>query len=175
MKTVRIAAAQTIEFREDVKAALNCVADVAARAKTEGASLLCFPECFLSGYLTDETPARRNALDLASPASQGRQPAKPGAHSASLDRRRLVRQRLARCRRRGNVEPGSVSLTHCAELLCAKQNFDSCKLAHARKVAISLCTITRPTAAHLALLSCYQAVDVSRLVSPAKFFDKLRR
>jgi len=68
MKTVRIAAAQTVEFREDVEAALNCVADVAARAKTEGASLLCFPECFLSGYLTDETPARRNALDLASPA-----------------------------------------------------------------------------------------------------------
>ena len=68
MKTVRIAAAQTVEFREDVEEALNCVADVAARAKTEGASLLCFPECFLSGYLTDETPARRNALDLASPA-----------------------------------------------------------------------------------------------------------
>jgi len=56
MKTVRIAAAQTVEFREDVEEALNCVADVAARAKTEGASLLCFPECFLSGYLTDETP-----------------------------------------------------------------------------------------------------------------------
>jgi predicted amidohydrolase len=68
MKTVRIAAAQTVEFREDVEAALNCVADVAAHSKTEGASLLCFPECFLSGYLTDETPARRNALDLASPA-----------------------------------------------------------------------------------------------------------
>src|SRR6266516_7808046 len=28
MKTVRIAAAQTVEFREDVEAALNCVADV---------------------------------------------------------------------------------------------------------------------------------------------------
>jgi len=68
MKTVRIAAAQTVEFREDIEAALNCVADLAACAKTEGASLLCFPECFLQGYLTDETSARRNALDLASPA-----------------------------------------------------------------------------------------------------------
>jgi predicted amidohydrolase len=68
VKTVRIAAAQTIEFREDIDAALNCVADVAARAETEGASMLCFPEGFLQGYLTDETPARRNALDLASPA-----------------------------------------------------------------------------------------------------------
>jgi predicted amidohydrolase len=67
MKTVRIAAAQTVEFREDIEAALNCVADVASRARAEGASLLCFPECFLQGYLTDEIPARRNALDLASP------------------------------------------------------------------------------------------------------------
>src|SRR6516165_5707038 len=68
MKTVRIAAAQTVEFREDIEAALNCAADVAARAEAEGASLLCFPEGFLQGYLTDETPARRHALDLASPA-----------------------------------------------------------------------------------------------------------
>jgi predicted amidohydrolase len=68
MKTTRIAAAQTAEFREDIEAALNCVAEVAARAETEGASLLCFPEGFLQGYLTDEAPARRNALDLASPA-----------------------------------------------------------------------------------------------------------
>ena len=68
MKTVRIAAAQTAEFREDIEAALNCVVDVAAHAASEGASLLCFPEGFLQGYLTDETAARRNALDLASPA-----------------------------------------------------------------------------------------------------------
>jgi predicted amidohydrolase len=68
MKTVRIAAAQTVEFREDIEAALNCVADVATRAETEGASLLCFPEGFLQGYLTDEAPARRRALDLASPS-----------------------------------------------------------------------------------------------------------
>jgi predicted amidohydrolase len=68
MKTVRIAAAQTVEFREDIEAALSCAADVVARAETEGASLLCFPEVFLQGYLTEEGPARRNALDLASPA-----------------------------------------------------------------------------------------------------------
>jgi predicted amidohydrolase len=67
MKTVRIAAAQTVEFREDIEAALGCLADIAARAEAEGAALLCFPEGFLQGYLTEETPARRNALDLASP------------------------------------------------------------------------------------------------------------
>ena len=68
MNTVRIAAAQTVEFREDIEAALNYASEVAARADHEGAALLCFPEGFLQGYLTDETLARRNALDLASPA-----------------------------------------------------------------------------------------------------------
>lgn len=68
MNTVRIAAAQTIEFREDIPAAMHCLADVAARAENEGVALLCFPEGFLQGYLTDEASARRNALDLASPA-----------------------------------------------------------------------------------------------------------
>ena len=66
MRTVRIAAAQTVEFREDVDAALRCLTEAAARAEDAGVALLCFPEGFLQGYLTDETPARRNALDLAS-------------------------------------------------------------------------------------------------------------
>jgi predicted amidohydrolase len=68
MNAVRIAAAQTIEFRENIAAALNCVRDVAARAQAEGAALLCFPEGFLQGYLTEAASARRNALDLSSPA-----------------------------------------------------------------------------------------------------------
>ncbi|WP_332774198.1 carbon-nitrogen hydrolase family protein [Phenylobacterium sp.] len=67
-RPVRIAAAQTAEYREDLEAALACLADVAARAEAEGAALLCFPEGFLQGYLTEEAPARRHALDLASPA-----------------------------------------------------------------------------------------------------------
>jgi predicted amidohydrolase len=68
LSPVRIAAAQTVEFRENVDAALNCVADFAARAASAGASLLCFPEGFLQWYLTDEERARHNALDLSSPA-----------------------------------------------------------------------------------------------------------
>lgn len=66
MKTVRIAAAQTPEFREDIDAALHCATEVAARAAAQGASLLCFPEGFLQGYLTEEIAARRQALELAS-------------------------------------------------------------------------------------------------------------
>jgi predicted amidohydrolase len=65
-KTVRIAAAQTPEFREDVPGALAHLVDVAERAGAEGARLLCFPEGFLQGYLTEIHAARRNALDLSS-------------------------------------------------------------------------------------------------------------
>jgi predicted amidohydrolase len=65
---VRVAAAQTPEFREDVAGALAYAIETIARAEAEGAALLCFPEGFLQGYLTAEEPARRHALDLASPA-----------------------------------------------------------------------------------------------------------
>jgi len=41
METVRIAAAQTLEFREDIEAAPNCAADAATRAKAEGATSAC--------------------------------------------------------------------------------------------------------------------------------------
>ena len=66
MNNIRIAAAQTLEYREDVDAALVAALDFAARAEAAGARLLCFPEGFLQGYLTNETAARRVALDLSS-------------------------------------------------------------------------------------------------------------
>ena len=68
MKTVRIAAAQTAEFREDIDGALRCATEVAACAQAQGAALLCLPEGFLQGYLTEESAARRQALALASAA-----------------------------------------------------------------------------------------------------------
>lgn len=70
MRTVRIAAAQTIEYREDIAGALRCVAEFAARAEAAGAALLCLPEGFLQGYLLDEEAARRHALDLSSSTFQ---------------------------------------------------------------------------------------------------------
>ena len=67
MSTVRIAAAQTLDIREEVDVALDQLAGIAARAEAQGAALLVFPEGFLQGYLTEEAPARRHAVDLASP------------------------------------------------------------------------------------------------------------
>lgn len=64
---VRIAAAQTPEFIEDIEAALAYAASAVTEADARGAELLCFPEGYLQGYLTEEAAARRWALDLASP------------------------------------------------------------------------------------------------------------
>lgn len=66
MNPIKIAAAQTPEFREDVEGALAWAVRAAAQARGRGAALLCFPEGFLQGYLTEEGPARRWALDLTS-------------------------------------------------------------------------------------------------------------
>ncbi|HEX2561779.1 carbon-nitrogen hydrolase family protein [Phenylobacterium sp.] len=63
----RIAAAQTPEFREDVDGALAHASATIDEAHARGAALLCFPEGYLQGYLTEEAAARRCALDLASP------------------------------------------------------------------------------------------------------------
>jgi len=65
-QTVRIAAAQTPVFWEDVEAALAYARRAVAEAKAAGASLLCFPEGFLQGYLVEPQAARRAALDLGS-------------------------------------------------------------------------------------------------------------
>lgn len=63
---MRIAAAQTPEFVGNTNAALDWLVSVAVQAEVEGAVLLCLPEGFLQGYLTDEKSARGHAIDLAS-------------------------------------------------------------------------------------------------------------
>ncbi len=68
MKTVRIAAAQTLEYRENVEAAMTCALHMICQAEAEGVRLLIFPEGFLQGYLTEPEAARRVAMELASPA-----------------------------------------------------------------------------------------------------------
>lgn len=66
MGTVRIAATQTPEFRQDIEASLKYAAQITTQAAVSDVRLICFPECFLQGYLLDETEARRSAIDLAS-------------------------------------------------------------------------------------------------------------
>lgn len=67
-RSVRVAACQLPEVREDQDAALSWIERYAHLAADEGACLVCFPECYLQGYLTDEHTARRHAIDLNSAA-----------------------------------------------------------------------------------------------------------
>ena len=67
-RSIKIGACQTPDIREDPDAALGWIETAAATAEAEKVSLLCFPECFLQGYLLDEAAARHHALDLQSPA-----------------------------------------------------------------------------------------------------------
>ncbi len=62
--SVKVAACQTPDIREDIEASLRFIETYAAKAETTGVSLLCFPECFLQGYLLNEVAARRQAFDL---------------------------------------------------------------------------------------------------------------
>jgi predicted amidohydrolase len=69
-RSIRIAAAQTPEFREDVGRAMAYAIEVVERAEAQGVKLLCFPEGYLQGYLTEEPAATRCAYDLSSPDFQ---------------------------------------------------------------------------------------------------------
>ena len=70
MGSVRIAAAHTLDLRDDVEQAIVRIVEYSAEASRLGARLICFPEAFLQGYLRDEGAARRSALDLSSPAGR---------------------------------------------------------------------------------------------------------
>ena len=65
---VKVAACQVPDLRENTNAALNWIELFSDRAWIEGARLVCFPECFLQGYLLDADLARRNAISLTSAA-----------------------------------------------------------------------------------------------------------
>lgn len=67
MKTsIKVATCQVPEVREDTDAALSWIENYAERAWIADTSLVCFPECFLQGYLVQEELARRNAINLTS-------------------------------------------------------------------------------------------------------------
>ena len=67
---MRIAAAQTPEFRNDVAGALEWAAATVARAAAAGVELLCFPEAYLQGYLTEPEATQAAAIDLAADAAK---------------------------------------------------------------------------------------------------------
>ena len=67
-KPIKVAACQVPDVREDVDVALSWIETYAERAEISDARLVCFPECFLQGYLVEQESARRHAIDLNSAA-----------------------------------------------------------------------------------------------------------
>jgi predicted amidohydrolase len=65
--SVKVAACQLPEIRQDIDGALSWIQDYCDKADSQDVKLVCFPECYLQGYLCESESARTHALNLASP------------------------------------------------------------------------------------------------------------
>ncbi len=68
LHVVRIAACQLPEVRGDIGQVLNLIDEYGRRTQSLGARLVCFPECYLQGYVVDPVTTRKLAIDLSSDA-----------------------------------------------------------------------------------------------------------
>jgi predicted amidohydrolase len=62
----KVSACQVPDIRENIEASLEWIERFTKQAEEMDVSLVCFPECFLQGYLTDEPLAKKYAINLAS-------------------------------------------------------------------------------------------------------------
>jgi len=62
-----VAACQPREIIDNVEQTLGTIIDCAAQAEALDAELVCFPECYLQGYVVDEEKTAERAIDLSSP------------------------------------------------------------------------------------------------------------
>lgn len=65
---MKIAACQMPDIRESADEALSLIETYVQHAASQDVRLICFPECFLQGYLVEPQQARRHAISLDSPA-----------------------------------------------------------------------------------------------------------
>lgn len=63
---MKVAVCQITDIQDNVSSALSEMKKLAIAAQNEGASLICFPECYLQGYTRNEAEARNRSLALAS-------------------------------------------------------------------------------------------------------------
>jgi predicted amidohydrolase len=63
----KVAVCQVPDIRENIEASLQWIEKFTKDAEASDVSLICFPECFLQGYLTEKLPARKYAITLHSP------------------------------------------------------------------------------------------------------------
>ena len=63
-----VASCQLLDIQNDVEASLSRIVEFGMEAERVGADLVCYPECFLQGYIVDEVKTREIAIDLSSEA-----------------------------------------------------------------------------------------------------------
>jgi predicted amidohydrolase len=66
MKYTTVSVCQAPEILENIDGTLDVIIKNALKAENIGSSLVCFPECYLQGYLTDEKNVSKVAIDLHS-------------------------------------------------------------------------------------------------------------
>src|SRR5260370_2558943 len=63
---VKVAVCQVPDIREDIETSLGWIEKFVIQAEIDGVSLVCFPECFLQGNLTEKHLTRKYAINFAS-------------------------------------------------------------------------------------------------------------
>ena len=63
---MKVAACQPSYLDHDVEQAVLTIVRYAKKAADEGAALVCFPECFLQGYIHEPEDYRKVAIALSS-------------------------------------------------------------------------------------------------------------
>ena len=66
MRSVKVASCQLTDAHENIEETLATMIIYAAAAEEEGAALVCFPECYLQGYVVDEVRTPNLAISLSS-------------------------------------------------------------------------------------------------------------
>ena len=62
----KVAVCQVPDVREDVETSLGWIEKFTGQAEKADVSLICFPECFLQGYLTEKSLAEKYTVNLGS-------------------------------------------------------------------------------------------------------------
>lgn len=65
--STRVAVCQAPDIREDIERSLEWIERFTDEAAAANVSLICFPECFLQGYLTEKNQAEKFSINLGSP------------------------------------------------------------------------------------------------------------
>ncbi|MEM6429432.1 MAG: carbon-nitrogen hydrolase family protein [Deinococcota bacterium] len=65
-----LASCQLLDIQQNIQQTLQIILDYATQADLQGADVVCFPECYLQGYVVHKKLTLQLALDLSAPDFQ---------------------------------------------------------------------------------------------------------